>query len=76
MNNLRGITRVSVNLFLVQALNKSNSFIKLRVPIRVPVRVPVRERFIYKYYKLLQKLEKRYAPALDNYGQSCFVRSD
>ena len=72
MNNLRRITRVSVNLFLVQALNKSNSFIKLRVPIRVPVR----ERFIYKYYKLLQKLEKRYAPALDNYGQSCFVRSD
>jgi len=22
------------------------------------------------------KLEKKYAPALDNYGQSCFVRSD
>ena len=22
------------------------------------------------------KLEKNYAPALDNYGQSCFVRSD
>jgi hypothetical protein len=21
-------------------------------------------------------LEKKYAPALDNYGQSCFVRSD
>ena len=72
MNNLRRITRVSVNLFLVQALNISNSFIKLRVPIRVPVR----ETFIYKYYKLLQKLEKKYAPALDNYGQSCFVRSD
>ena len=50
MNNLRRITRVSVNLFFVQALNKSNSFIKLRVSIRVPVRVPVRERFIYKYY--------------------------
>ena len=23
-----------------------------------------------------EKLEKKYAPALDNYGQSCFVRSD
>ena len=23
-----------------------------------------------------KKLEKKYAPALDNYGQSCFVRSD
>ena len=22
------------------------------------------------------RLEKKYAPALDNYGQSCFVRSD
>ena len=22
------------------------------------------------------KLEKKYAPALDNYGQICFVRSD
>jgi hypothetical protein len=22
------------------------------------------------------KLEKKYAPTLDNYGQSCFVRSD
>ena len=22
------------------------------------------------------KLEKKYAPALDHYGQSCFVRSD
>ena len=26
--------------------------------------------------KVLLKLEKKYAPALDNYGQSCFVRSD
>ena len=26
--------------------------------------------------KISQKLEKKYAPALDNYGQSCFVRSD
>ena len=26
---------------------------------------------IYNY-----KLEKKYAPALDNYGQSCFVTSD
>jgi hypothetical protein len=25
---------------------------------------------------LNKKLEKKYAPALDNYGQSCFVRSD
>jgi hypothetical protein len=25
---------------------------------------------------LYNKLEKKYAPALDNYGQSCFVRSD
>ena len=23
-----------------------------------------------------KKLEKKYAPTLDNYGQSCFVRSD
>ena len=23
-----------------------------------------------------KKLEKKYAPALDNHGQSCFVRSD
>jgi hypothetical protein len=23
-----------------------------------------------------RELEKKYAPALDNYGQSCFVRSD
>jgi hypothetical protein len=27
-------------------------------------------------YKKHLKLEKKYAPALDNYGQSCFVRSD
>ena len=26
--------------------------------------------------KKKNKLEKKYAPALDNYGQSCFVRSD
>jgi hypothetical protein len=26
--------------------------------------------------KKRNKLEKKYAPALDNYGQSCFVRSD
>jgi predicted choloylglycine hydrolase len=26
--------------------------------------------------KISQKLEKKYAPALDNYGQSCVVRSD
>jgi hypothetical protein len=26
--------------------------------------------------KNIEKLEKKYAPALDNYGQSCFVRSD
>jgi hypothetical protein len=25
---------------------------------------------------LPRKLEKKYAPALDNYGQNCFVRSD
>jgi hypothetical protein len=25
---------------------------------------------------ILRKLEKKYAPALDNYGQSCFIRSD
>ena len=24
----------------------------------------------------VQKLEKKYAPTLDNYGQSCFLRSD
>ena len=28
-------------------------------------------KMIYNY-----KLEKKYAPALDNYGQSCFVTSD
>jgi hypothetical protein len=27
-------------------------------------------------YSYTIKLEKKYAPALDNYGQSCFVRSD
>ena len=27
-------------------------------------------------YKKHLKLEKKYASALDNYGQSCFVRSD
>jgi hypothetical protein len=26
--------------------------------------------------KINLKLEKKYAPALDNYGQSCFVMSD
>ena len=26
--------------------------------------------------KKKKKLEKKYAPALDNYGQSCCVRSD
>ena len=31
-------------------------------------------RSIVRVLKL--KLEKKYAPALDNYGQSCFVRSD
>jgi hypothetical protein len=31
--------------------------------------------FIYIFYICI-KLEKKYAPALDNYGQSCFVRSD
>ena len=25
---------------------------------------------------LKKELEKKYVPALDNYGQSCFVRSD
>ena len=31
-----------------------------------------------QYFKqiTLNKLEKKYVPALDNYGQSCFVRSD
>ena len=24
----------------------------------------------------MRKLEKKYAPAFDNYGQSCFVRND
>ena len=27
-------------------------------------------------FKYILKLEKKYAPAFDNYGQSCFVRSD
>jgi len=27
-------------------------------------------------YKTLYRLEKKYAATLDNYGQSCFVRSD
>ena len=31
-------------------------------------------RSIVRVLKL--KLEKKYAPTLDNYGQSCFVRSD
>jgi hypothetical protein len=29
-----------------------------------------------KNQKNQHKLEKKYAPTLDNYGQSCFVRSD
>jgi hypothetical protein len=29
-----------------------------------------------KNKKNQHKLEKKYAPTLDNYGQSCFVRSD
>jgi hypothetical protein len=29
-----------------------------------------------KKTKNMQKLEKKYAPTLDNHGQSCFVRSD
>jgi hypothetical protein len=33
--------------------------------------IPLSEQF-----KILIKLEKRYAPALDKYGQSYFVRSD
>jgi hypothetical protein len=28
------------------------------------------------YYKFQKKIEKKYASTLDNYGQSCFVRSD
>ena len=33
--------------------------------------------FFYRCLKKTSiKLEKKYAPALDNYGQSCFVRSD
>ena len=28
------------------------------------------------YINLFFKLEKKYAPTLDDYGQSCFVRSD
>ena len=33
---------------------------------------------LHKINELLHfnKLEKKYAPALDNYGQSCYVRSD
>jgi hypothetical protein len=27
-------------------------------------------------YKSHLKLEKKYAPTIDNYGQNCFVRSD
>ena len=37
------------------------------------------EHIKHENYDLCQrndKLEKKYAPALDNYGQSCFVRSD
>jgi hypothetical protein len=29
-----------------------------------------------KHNQNQNKLEKKYAPALDNYGQSCFIRSD
>ena len=28
------------------------------------------------YKKIEEKLEKKYAPTLDNYGQICFVRRD
>ena len=30
----------------------------------------------YSTFETFSKLEKKYAPALDNFGQSCFVRSD
>jgi hypothetical protein len=29
-----------------------------------------------KKIKNKKKIQKKYAPALDNYGQSCFARSD
>jgi len=35
--------------------------------------------FVYLFVEHIftdKKLEKKYAPALDNYGQSCFVRND
>ena len=32
--------------------------------------------FFFLAIKMKRKLEKKYAPALDNYGQSCFVKSD
>ena len=38
----------------------------------------MKEYFIKNYHilQINKKLEKKYASALDNYGQSCFVRSD
>jgi hypothetical protein len=42
-----------------------------------PGRVPLLEDTqigLYNFYQL--DIEKKYAPALDNYGQSFFVRSD
>ena len=39
----------------------------------------IRRNKVFKLVELsytLTKLEEKYSPALDNYGQSCFVRSD
>ena len=32
--------------------------------------------YVQSVVEFHSELEKKYAPALDNYGQSCFVRSD
>jgi hypothetical protein len=46
------------------------------------VTIPDQQKLAYNiesnavYNREYFKLEKKYAPALDNYGQSCFVRSD
>jgi hypothetical protein len=40
------------------------------------VRLNEKCKIHFKKNKAYLKLEKKYAPTLDNYGQSCFVRSD
>jgi hypothetical protein len=45
-------------------------------PQVIPLYLHIRNEKLKGPQQQKNKLEKKYAPALDNYGQSCFVRSD